>query len=238
MLTKKKTKFGLTNNQLKIIAMVCMLFDHLGEGLFPHCLPLRIIGRLALPIFAYMIAEGCRYTKNRVRHLGLIAALGIGCQVVYWLAMESLYQSILITFTLSIILIYSIDGLLRHKSVWKVLASVFGLIFVCVVAIVLPRTYEKQGFYIDYDIYGVLMPVAVYYAKGKMGKLIALGLMIGSTIFALGTLQAYAFLALPILYLYDGTRGRVKMKYLFYVFYPTHLVVIYFLQLLQAAGKI
>ncbi len=228
----------MTNNQLKIIAMVCMLFDHLGEGLFPHCLPLRIIGRLALPIFAYMIAEGCLYTKNRVKHLGLIAALGVGCQVVYWVAMESLYQSILITFTLSIILIYSIDGLLRHKSVFKVLASVFSLIVVCVIAIVLPRVYEKQGFYIDYGIYGILMPVAVYYAKGKVGKLLALGLMIGCTLLSMGALQAYAFLALPILYLYDGTRGRVKLKYLFYIFYPTHLVMIYFLQLLQAYGKI
>ena len=50
-------KFGLTNNQLKIIAMLSMLADHIGVQLFPDLQILRIIGRLALPIFAYMIAE-------------------------------------------------------------------------------------------------------------------------------------------------------------------------------------
>ena len=51
-------KFGLTNNQLKIIAMVSMLFDHVGKELLPQYTVLQIIGRLAFPIFAYMIAEG------------------------------------------------------------------------------------------------------------------------------------------------------------------------------------
>ena len=58
-------KIGLTNNQLKIIAMISMLIDHIGLQMFPDLLIFRIIGRLAFPIFAYMIAEGCFYTKNK-----------------------------------------------------------------------------------------------------------------------------------------------------------------------------
>ena len=61
-------KFGLTNNQLKIIAMISMLIDHIGVAMFPNVMILRIIGRLAFPIFAYMIAEGCFYTKNKARY--------------------------------------------------------------------------------------------------------------------------------------------------------------------------
>ncbi len=234
----EKSRLGLTNNQLKIIAMVSMLIDHLGVGLFPDAMWMRIVGRLALPIFAYMIAEGCRYTRNRPKHLVLIAALAVGCQLVYWLTMESLYQSILVTFTLSIIVIYSVDGLLDHKSVWRVLASLLGIAIVVLLAMVLPQKLAVQGYEIDYGIWGVLMPVVVYYAKWKLVKLVALAGMIVITVFTLGAVQWYALIALPLLFMYNGTRGKWKLKYMFYIFYPTHLVLIYGLQLLQASGRL
>lgn len=234
----EKSRFGLTNNQLKIIAMISMLIDHLGVGLFPAVGWMRIVGRLALPIFAYMIAEGCRYTRNRPKHLVLIAALAVGCQLVYWLAMESLYQSILVTFTLSIIVIYSVDGILQHKSVWRVLASLLGLALVVLLAVVFPKKFITHGYQIDYDIWGVLMPVVVYYAKWKPLKLVALAGMIVITVFTLGAIQWYGLCALPLLVLYNGTRGKWKLKYMFYIFYPTHLVLIYGLQLLQASGRL
>ena len=102
-------KIGLTNNQLKIIAMISMLIDHIGVQIFPHVLIFRIIGRLAFPIFAYMIAEGCFYTKNKARYLLMVFGLGFICQLVFYFFMNSLYQGILMTFTLSIICIYAID---------------------------------------------------------------------------------------------------------------------------------
>ena len=64
----KMKKISLTNNQLKIIAMLAMLSDHIGKVLLPQYQILQIIGRLAFPIFAFMIAEGCFYTKNKVRY--------------------------------------------------------------------------------------------------------------------------------------------------------------------------
>jgi hypothetical protein len=93
-------KFGLTNNQLKIIACISMLIDHLGVSIFPGVPVLRIIGRLAFPIFAYMIAEGCRYTKNRAKYLGIMAAMALAFQIVYFVFMNDLYQGILVTFSL------------------------------------------------------------------------------------------------------------------------------------------
>ena len=93
----------LNGNQLKIIALVTMTIDHVGMYLLPQFVILRIIGRLSMPIFAYMIAEGCRYTKNKKYYLLLTLGVGLICQVVYWIAMQSLYQCILITFSLSIL---------------------------------------------------------------------------------------------------------------------------------------
>ena len=102
-------KFGLTGNQLKLIAMIAMTCDHVGLSLFPQLQILRIIGRLAFPIYAFMIAEGCRYTRDRRKYLLSISALALLCQLVYWFMMGSLYQCILVTFSLSICLIYALD---------------------------------------------------------------------------------------------------------------------------------
>ena len=60
---------GLTGNQLKLLALITMTIDHIGMILFPHIPLFRIIGRLSMPIFAYMIAEGCRHTRNRKKYL-------------------------------------------------------------------------------------------------------------------------------------------------------------------------
>lgn len=57
---------GISATALKIIGMIAMTIDHIGYFLFPQIEAFRIIGRIAYPIFAYMIAEGCRYTRNKV----------------------------------------------------------------------------------------------------------------------------------------------------------------------------
>ena len=54
----------LSSSALKLLACGFMLIDHVGVRLFPDVLILRIIGRLAFPIFAFFIAEGCRYTRK------------------------------------------------------------------------------------------------------------------------------------------------------------------------------
>ena len=123
METKAKNRFCLSGNMLKVIALIAMTCDHVGLLLLPQYEFLRIIGRLAFPIFAFMIAEGCRYTKNRTKYFFTMASLGILCQLVYFFAMGSLYQYILITFSLSVILIYAIDFAAKRKKIYYQLLS-------------------------------------------------------------------------------------------------------------------
>ena len=59
----------LSGNQLKLIALAAMTIDHIGAYLIPDMVIFRIIGRIAFPIFAYMLAEGCRYTRNRMKYM-------------------------------------------------------------------------------------------------------------------------------------------------------------------------
>ena len=141
-----------------------MTCDHVGVHLFPQYRLLRIIGRLAMPIFAYMIAEGCRYTKNRGRYLMTIAAFAALCQIVYFVAEKSLYQCILVTFSLSICLIFAIDYAKEKKNIWAwALAAATGLC-ICFLSLILPQLVKGSSrFAIDYGLWGILLPVFVYF---------------------------------------------------------------------------
>lgn len=216
---------GLTGNQLKLIALVTMTIDHIGMMLFPRSALLRIIGRLAFPLFAYMIAEGCQYTRSRKRYLLSMAGLGLLCQIVYWFAMGSVYMCVLVTFSLSILLIYAIDfGRKRGGLAWAVpLLALGGAIFACEI---LPRLLPGTDYGIDYGIWGVLLPVFAYLGTSRKDKfaLTAAGMILLNR--TLGGLQWFSMAALIPLYFYNGTRGKRKLKYLFYIYYPLHLVVL------------
>ncbi len=224
------SKFGLTNNQLKIIAMLTMLIDHVGVALLPGVETLRVIGRLSFPIFAYMIAEGCRYTKNRVRYLSTLAGLAIVCQTANFIATRSLYQCVLITFSISVALIFCIDRYLEKKTAARLFLALFAVTAAVFVTVCLPVLLKGRGFEVDYGVFGTLLPVAVYFARGKIQKLVCCAVLLSALAMTLGTRQWLGLLALPLLFLYNGKRGKLNLKYLFYIFYPCHLAVIYLIQ--------
>ncbi len=233
-----KRKRGLTNNQLKIIAMISMTLDHVGLIIFPNEMIFRILGRFAFPIYAYMIAEGCKYTRNRVRYLLQISVFAIVCQLVYLLFLNSYYQSILVTFSFSIMLIFAIDNMMKKKDwiSWLIAFSVIGAIFFA--SVIFPEFIGFQDYAVDYTYIGVLIPVFIYYAPKKWMKLgvMAIGLLLLAfkitSMMPSAFWQWYALLSLPLIALYNGERGKYKLKYMFYIFYPAHLVVIYAIQLL------
>ena len=221
------SKSGLTGNQLKILAMIAMTCDHVGLQLFPQTWWLRIVGRLAMPIYGYMIAEGCRHTRDRKKYLLRLFGMGALCQAVYFAAMGSLYMCILITFSLSVLLIGLMDAVDREKSArnWsKLLAGTMLVFFLCSV---LPDLLPHTDYAVDYGLPGVLLPVLIYGA-GTRGLLVGLALMALDS----GGIQWFAFLAVPFLLGYNGQRGKANIGKLFYWYYPIHLVVIYGISLL------
>ncbi len=221
----------LTGNQLKILALVTMTIDHAGKILFPQYPLFRIMGRLAFPIFAYMIAEGCTYTKNRKRYLGLMAGLAVLCQIVYFFGEGSLYQCILVTFSLSVGLIYLIDYTVKRRNGVSVIALCISLMGVFFVTELLPVKLPDTDFAVDYGFWGVMVPVLIYLSKTRRGKLAmaTIGLVVVSLAF--GGIQWYSLISLIFLALYNGKRGKRNMKYLFYVYYPLHLAVIHLIDM-------
>ncbi len=236
-------KLGFINgNTLKIIAAVTMLIDHIGYILLPKYRFLRIIGRLAMPIFAFMIAEGCKYTKNKKRYLFTIAALAFIYQVVYYLYDGTTKMCILVTFSLSIVMIYALQYFYKMffaKDASLLKKAFAALVFLASVA----GTYVfNRVFRVDYGFYGCLLPVfaAAVNIPDTAPKFFKRFNCIPVSVFALGvglflmcyklggmsSLQIYSMLSIPLLFLYSGKRGKYKMKYFFYIFYPAHLFVL------------
>lgn len=217
----------MSANVLKMIALITMTIDHVGLMLLPDYEWMRAVGRIAFPIFAFMIAEGCRYTRDRKRYLSQIAILGIGMQIVLFVISGSLYQSVFISFTLAIMLIYMIDRARNKQQIWAwicVIVTVLAIIFLC---LILPKILYETDYDIDYNIVGILIPVVCYFTKNKKSRIVvfAAGLIALSVFY--GGVQWFCLLSLPLIAMYNYKRGKLKLKNLFYFYYPAHLCVIF-----------
>lgn len=235
--TEKRRKFGLNNNALKIIAMLTMLIDHIGVNLLPSVLALRIIGRISFPIFAYMIAEGCRYTRNRIKYFLSIFLLGFSCQLVYYFAMGSMYQNILLSFSLSILAIFSLDTVIAHKRVLYIILGAVGFLLAAFTMIFLPIIFKEQKLVFDYGIYAFILPLVVYYFPNKWWRLGVMAVLLSYRAYEYlaynnGWIHWFTLVSVALLALYNGERGKLKLKYMFYIFYPLHLVIIYLIGLI------
>ena len=236
---------GLSGNALKIIAAVAMLIDHAGLLLFPRYIIFRVIGRLAFPIFAFMIAEGARHTRNRLRYFLTVLGVGLAIQAVYYFAMHDTELSIFMTFSFSIPLIYLLDGVKRE--IFRATPSpvrIFAWITAFMIATV-GVYFACRNLKVDYGFFGVMTPVAtsLFMLPDGVGEALrrfdCLPMHVatcGASLFMLSgsglSVQSYALLALPLLLLYSGKRGKWKLKYFFYVFYPAHLVLLWGIRLL------
>lgn len=226
---RKFFKTGLTSNQLKMLAVIFMTADHLAKGVFRQNMILLILGRLAFPIFAFFIAEGCTKTRSILRYLSRVGILALTCQAVFSLYMKNYTMCILVTFTLSIFVIYFLDKAMKKKSPITILLCVIAIVvtgFLCI-----GMKYFIQGFTVDYGMIGAVTPPVLYIFKTKNMRIYALILMMLSMSILFGGLQYISLASVLLLGLYNGERGKYKLKYFFYLYYPLHLVVIYLLSL-------
>lgn len=239
----KRVGLNTDTNLLKIVAMITMMLDHCGKMLFPQYNIMRIIGRLAFPIYAYCIAAGCVYTKNMLKYLTRVVFLALISQPIYVVAMAHTNQrmyavsfaespleailnfyvhswnspSILFSLTLGILIIWTI----RNRQIILTLAMA---LFV----------WKIHG-ELDYGWRGVLLMVLFYLFCSRWWISLPIvfcymawwGMRGGSYElfgFRFG-IQMFALCALPLIYI--PTYSRIKInKWVFYLFYPAHLAFI------------
>jgi hypothetical protein len=209
---------------LKIIAVISMLADHTGRAFFGGAPEFIIAGRLAMPIFCFMIAEGIYHTRNIKKYMLLILATAVISQeplnMYLTVSRMSLGKlNILFTFSLAIGSIWLYQEV-RKKTGRPV--AVGALLFAPILA---------DGLNTEYGIYGVLTIYAFYFLRNdKIAALLTFaGLTVVYVISAGLVIQMYALFAVLPLFMYNGRRGlnNIAAKYFFYVFYPAHMMLIY-----------
>lgn len=249
-MTKKNPIGALSGNALKLIAMLVMTVDHYAVLFHPYEALWRIPGRIAFPIFAFFIAEGYRYTKNRLRYFLTLALAGALFQIVYYLFTGGDMRNIFITLALALIPV----------SLWELCKQVLFsgkhslgtrlLCFLPVPLAIVALYYINIGFAPDYGFYGCLFPFFASFFHAPRGcecpewwktldilpvHLLMLVIPMCLLNFSFGGVQHFSLLAIPLLALYSGKRGKWKMKYLFYLYYPIHLVALEGLYLLSSS---
>ena len=211
----------MNSNTLKLIGVISMTLDHIGYFLFPGAVWLRIAGRIAFPIFAYFIAEGCRHTRRPARYLCTLAGVGMLCSAVTYFADGSLYQCVLVTFAFSVALILLLRAGEKNSLWYLPFAALLTACFLLFQVGVIPALST------DYGFCGIVTPVLAYVGRTRTGSLCGLAAGLALVFSQVGGVQVFSFAALLLLAAYNGQRGRHRYKAFFYIYYPAHVAVIY-----------
>lgn len=232
---------------LKIIACVSMFVDHLTyiflEGISPETGTYaaysvengilldqigRGIGRTAMPIFAFLIAEGMYYTRDRMRYLlQMLLFAGIS-QWPFWMmdrgTLKGTDLNVMFTFAYAMVAVWVLDVILlqylhreeteRRELVWRLPAAVAVVGGICYLAEVVTPC--------DYGGCGVLVVVLFYALREQRVVAIALAYAVMTACFPT---EIYCVPGMILIWLYNGQRGR-QYKYFYYLFYPLHIMII------------
>lgn len=212
---------GISASTLKIIAIISMIIDHFAYSLYsylPHAnlrymMVMRYIGRIAFPIYCFLLVEGFFYTKSIKRYIGRMFAFSLISEIPFDMAfsgkiVNTAMQNVYFTLTLGLVVLYLIHQC-RGYDAFSMLKQF--------VIIVLGATIGQYA-EVDYHWMGILFIVMFYYLRESN---IWIRDLVGVCAFAYEKTAPLAFI--PI-HFYNGKRG-LRLKYFFYWIYPVHLLL-------------
>lgn len=234
----------MTSFILKIIAMLTMTMDHLGDVYLKHVSWMNLIGRIAFPIFAFQISEGYAHTKNLKKYFLRLFLFALISQIPFMLFCstytEGFTLNIFCTLFVGLLAIFIYDKIYHNnmkfttnQKINYTLKQVIGIL----IAILLGIFAQVCNF--DYGFFGIAVIFMFYLFKNdKLAMVISYitacilkyGIQIILYGFNIWYILLGIFTMLPIIFilLYNGKQGK-KVKYLLYIFYPVHLLILYFL---------
>ena len=210
----------LSGSALKVISVVSMTIDHIAYYILDQQLgmgdtwlyeTMRCIGRFAFPIFAFLIIEGYHHTRHVGRYMAALLVTAIVAEIPWQLLGNEDSHNVVFTLLLGLVVVFLIDHI--HDALWLMLmeTALFSAI-----ATMLNT---------DYTWHGICLMVVFYLFRKYRGLTLLFGFPL---LMEYGILGSAIGLVIPLMY--SGRRGFVKgqwMKYLFYIYYPLHLMVIY-----------
>ncbi len=225
----------LSGAELKLIAIISMLADHVNKALIYPYLESNhgflafisdvfdIIGRIAFPLFCFMLVEGYFKTRNRKKYLLNLLLFGVISEVPFDMFTTASFfnmnwNNVMFTLALVLVTVWIIDTLKekmqkRPKALWY-LVSILIVLGMCIVSMSLSLDYEHHAILIGYFFYLFHdMPVfAIPFGYASMFK------------------EPWALLGFGLTLTYNGERGK-QHKMLYYWFYPVHLLILGLLRL-------
>ena len=227
----------VNRNVLKIIAVISMLIDHIGLFFFGNNIVFRILGRIAFPIFAFFIAEGWKYTRSRKKYTLWLAIFAVISQIPYAFLFEWYKLNILFTFLYSILFIVLIELFKKQTKLPELLKNLI-LIISIIILFGLLLIADVFGL-LNYGLIGVLLILNFYFIKNKIriltGAFVIILFAVRSILFDgivfRSFLSLFALLSIILMLFYNGEKGKLNLKYFFYIFYPSHLMLIWIITL-------
>lgn len=225
-------KPSLSGSTLKIIALIIMLIDHIGAVIvvrtmstpgFDHDFwnslywPLRYIGRLAFPIFCFLLVEGFCHTSNVKKYFSGMVLFALISEIPFDLALtgkwiDFRFQNVFWELAVGILTMVALQYIEKTDFTY-VLQVILRLAVIAVCAL------GAEALQLDYGMYGIISVTALYaFRQNKLPQL-----LVGAISFCWEQVAPLAFVLLAF---YNGKRGR-NIKYLFYAFYPAHLLILY-----------
>lgn len=195
--------------------------DPIGWVYLAYQVMRRVIGRLAFPIYCFLLIEGFDKTRSRVKYAGRLFLFALISEIPFNLAFSgkvfySSYQNIFFTLLIGFIMIWGMEKIEDHCKSLPLKLVGWGLIF-------LAAAFLSEIFYCDYGAHGIIAIALLYlFRKNRVEQIIA-----GCVAFLWEITAPLAFIFIAF---YNGKRG-MKLKYFFYIFYPAHLLVLYLLTL-------
>lgn len=246
--TMPSARKGVAGSTLKMIAIIAMFIDHTAAIVLERMLyikefesvnmhlaywVMRIIGRLGFPIFCFLLIEGFCHTRNVKKYAGRLFLfalvsevpfdLGFAGKTLYWQ-----YQNVFFTLFIGLLVLIGFR-FVEEKRAWnKVLRAVLHVLMLAV------GMYAADLLMTDYSGMGVLTIAAMYLCrKSKLLEMAA-----GCTVLTImSVIEASAFLTMIPVGIYNGKRGW-NLKWVFYVFYPAHILLLYIIAHAIGVGNI
>lgn len=236
---------------LRLIACAAMLIDHIG---YVYAIaPLRIVGRIAFPVFAYLIYNGYRHTANPVKYAVRLAVFALISQVPFALFCHytDYFQNgnVFVTLLMSLLCVWAADVMAKNRvTKW----------FCLLPALLVITGYHFGLLRSDYGAKGIIMVMVFWLLDGKeiWKRALTCALVLGAVYYspilgcALNLIrgngfafsltswektQVWSLLALPLIFAYNGQKGKMPggmvgakiAQYGFYAFYPVHMLMLW-----------
>ena len=206
---------------LKLIACLSMFIDHLGAVCFSEMMGFRIIGRLAFPIYCFLLVEGAVHTHDMKKYILRMGIFALISEIPFDLAfyhrlVYTGHQNVFFTLGLGLLAIWFLEHPIEQLDIPDVLYKLLVIIAAGLIA---------EFFNTDYGFTGIVVICVFYYLRGQPQLKYPIAAIL---LAAMGGVEVYAVLALIPILLYNGQRGRQTkvMQYGFYIFYPAHLLLL------------